>query len=217
MTQPFPTFRDLLRKFSPPWLQRGLGEKLGYAITVQIDAMGEALDASVRIRFPNVYSSESLPVIGRERRIRRGQHEQASAYAGRLRRWLQDHQRRGGPHALLAQVRAYHLPLTFPIVLWWPSGARYRMDAAGVVTRDVVAWVPTAAWARWTLMLFSDSLGSLAADELGTVPREWNAAHCIGSAVVMPTGSRLWDYPPERLWDNGGAWNAAPTGARVEI
>ena len=217
MTAPFPTFRDLLRRISPWWLQRGYAEKLGYAMAIQIDAFGEALDAGIRSRFPNVYSAESLPVIGRERRIRRGRNEAADTYAGRLRRWLEDHRRRGGPHALLAQVRAYYLPLTFPIALWWPSGARYRMDADGVVTRDVVDWSYTAQWARWTLMLFSDDLATVDAAELAAVPKEWNAAHAIGTAVIMPSGSELWDYPPENTWNESGTWNTAPTGATTEV
>ena len=217
MTQPFPTFRDLMRQISPPWLQRGLAEKIGYAITVQVDAMGEALDAGMRMRFPNVYSAETLPVIGRERRIRRGRNEAAATYAARLRRWLQDHQRRGGPHALLAQLRGYYLPLAFPVALWWPSGARYLMDTDGTITRDVVAFPQTAAWARWTLMLFTDALPSISATDLAAVPKDWNAAHPIGTVVVMPTGSELWNYPPENVWNESGTWNTAATGTRVEV
>jgi hypothetical protein len=217
MSQPFPTFRDALRKISPPWLQRGYAEKLGYAIAIQLDAFGEALDAALRSRFPNVYSAESLPLIGRERRIRRGRNESAPTYAGRLRRWLQDHQRRGGPHAMLAQLRAYFLPLTFPMALWYPSGARYRMDASGNVTRDVVPFTPTTQWARWSLALQSDDLADLTPDELAMLPREWNAAHCLGSVMVLQTGAEVWDYPPEQAWDESGTWDTAEPDVRAEI
>lgn len=216
MSFTFPTFRDLVRQIAPPWLQTGYAERFLYAATVQVDALGEALNAGVKLRFPNIYSGESLPLIGRERRIRRGLSEADATYAARLRRWLQDHQRRGGPHAMLAQLRAYFLPLTFPMHLLYRSGGRYVQDPAGTVTRDVVPVVPQSQWARWVLLMYSDDLGALTAEALAVIPREWIAAHCIGEVIVVPAGGELWDYPPERPWDESGTWDT-PDVLRVEL
>lgn len=209
MSYNFPTFRDLIRQVSPGWLQIGTGEKVSYAIGVQVDAFGEALVAGLKSRFPNVYSSETLPLIGRERRIRRGLTESSASYATRLLRWLGDHRRRGGPHALLAQMREYLLPVTFPIHLIYQSGARYIMDESGNVTRDLLSApaVPVARWARWWLLMYTEDLAEVTADDLASVPREWIAAHCQGELLVMGPDSELWDYPPTNTWDEAGTWD----------
>lgn len=214
----WPTFRDLVRQVTPPWLQTGTAEKILYAIGIQVDAMGEALIAGVKLRFPNVYSAESLASIGRERRIRRGAAESAASYAERLRRWLIDHQRRGGPHALLEQFRAYFLPATFPAHLFYPSGRRFVQDADGNITRnDIVGAVPSTTWAHWTLVLITDQLDGVSATDLSFVPREWNAAHCTGEVIAMHADAELWDFPPDLTWDGAGTWDTPDVTTRVAI
>lgn len=210
------TFRDTLRKISPPWLQRGLAEKIGYAIAVQIDAISDVATAGVFARYPGLGTPTALQLIGRERRIRRGRLETDASYAGRLRRWLVDHPRRGGPYALLEQLRAYFSAAPFPIHLASISGVRYVLDVDGAITRDVPAVRNKARWARWVLLYFTDSLDEMDLDELQLVPREWIAAHVGGDLIVMHTGVELWNYPPERPWNNPGVWNK-PAAPRVEI
>lgn len=195
------TFRDSIRKVSPPWLQNGLAEVILYTIGLQIDAFGDALVAGVKMRFPGLYSYESLPLIGRERRILRGRSEPDATYAARLTRWLVDHQRRGGPYALLAQLYAHYAPNNFPIKLVYQSGRRYSMDVNGVVTRDDIVWGPdslTTLWARWWLFFETDTFGTPtgdALDDIIAIPSAWNAGHCLGYIVLRPAGAELIDYP----------------------
>lgn len=204
-------FRDAVRELSPPWLRGGLGEEILGAIAVQLDELTDRLVAGVQLRFPGLYSPESLPLIGRERRLRRGRLESDEVYIRRLGRWLDDHRRRGGAYALLAQLFAHYAPASFPIVLRYASGRRYTMDAAGVVTRDVAAWaVPGGAvpkWARWWLFytwpepisddgtwgdpgtwgdggVWGSDLTPDAVRDLRLVPREWGAAHATGRIVL---------------------------------
>lgn len=220
MSEPFPTFRDLLRKISPPWLSRGHAEKLGYAMSVQLDAFGEVLDAGMRSRFPNVYSSESLPAIGRERRIRRGRVEGSASYAGRLRRWLVDHKRRGGHRALLEQIHAFYAPNNFPVDLVYRNGRRYQMDVNGTITRDDITWGPDTVpeqWARWWLFYWSDDFNTGDAETLRLIPTEWNAAHTLGTLMVMPTGAELIDYPPGHTIDEPGTINTPGPSVIVSI
>lgn len=225
------TFRDTLRKISPPWLQRGNAEKILYAIGVQLDALGDALVAGVKLRFPGLYSNESLFLLGRERRIRRGRTETDAVYASRLIRWLDDHRMRGGPYALLAQLHAHYAPAAFPIDLVYRSGRRYRMDADGNVVRDMISWNPdanTAKWARWWLFyhlpdalpagrvwgsgtyssarVWGSGLSPQEVSDFRLVPREWGNAHSFGRIVLLPPGARLWGYPP-RTWGTG-TWGA---------
>jgi hypothetical protein len=224
MSGPTRTFRDRIRRVSPSWLQRGWAEKLMYAFGAQIDVFADALVAGVKLRFPNYYSAESLPLIGRERRISRGLLETDAVYADRLTRWLDDHRRRGGPYAMLAQLHAYYQPSTFPTALIYRSGRRYLMDVDGAVTRDDISFHPDGApeqWARWWLVLESDAYMPPLSDEdradIALIPTEWNAAHCTGTIIVLPSGGELWDYPLGHVWDEPGTWNTPDVVSVVAV
>lgn len=232
MTSPLITFRDALSGRMPPWLQRGTAAKVLYGLGLQLDGLADATVAAVKSRFPGLYTMETLPLIGRERRIRRGRIETHEVYASRLRRWLDDHRRRGGPHALLEQLRAHFAPAHFPIDLVYYSGRRFRMDVDGVITRDDIEWLPdgdTDNWPRWWLFyhwptsvsgdgnwddagtwddggVWDSSLTIQEAVDLRAVPREWNAAHADGRVVLLTAGAELWDYPPGTWDEPGGVW-----------
>ncbi len=234
------TFRDTVRKISPPWLQRGVAEKLLYALAIQIDACADALVAGVKLRFPGVYSDESLPLLGRERRIARGRLETNVVYASRLARWLDDHRRRGGPYALLLQLFAHYAPNNFHIQLVYRSGRRFQLDVAGAITRDEGGgfgpFESPEQWARWWLFydwpdavttdgtwddlgdwgdggVWDSSLSPQDVADLRLVPHEWNAAHCFGALVLLCGGAELWDYPVG-TWDDAGTWGQ---GVVVEL
>jgi hypothetical protein len=209
--QKLTTFRDTIKKVSPTWLKTGVAETLLYAIAVTLDALGDGVAAGVKLRFPGMYSAESLPVIGRERRIRRGRFEPDSTYANRLIRWLDDHRRRGGPYALLAQLHAQYAPANFSIELRYASGRSFVMNLDGSVMRGDVVWTPPgdpARWARWWLFyqwptaidgdgvwgdpgtwgdggVWGSNLTPVEIRDLRLVPREWNAAHAIGRLVLI--------------------------------
>lgn len=213
------TFRDTLWRVTPPWLQRGLAREILYSIGVQLDAAGDAVVAGVKLRFPGVYSAESLPLIGRERRIRRGLSEDASSYSARLVRWFTDHRVRGGAYAMLQQLWYHYAPNNFPIALWYPSGTRYLLAPDGTITWSLPPGDPPTVpnWARWSLLYFSDELSPEDEADLVLIPREWIAAHCLGEIVVMPTGAELWDYPPDRLWNNPRTWNTPDSSFRMPV
>jgi len=211
------TFRDTLKRITPPWLQLGTAWRILYALAVQIDAAGDAVNAGVKLRFPNVYTAESLPNIGRERRIRRGLTESDENYAARLRRWFEDHRRRGGPYALLEQLYAHYAPNNFRIDFWYVSGRRFVMMPDGTITTDVPSMPDNDYWSRWALIYFTDDYDISDAVDLAIIPREWIAAHCLGLLIVLPTGGRLWDYPPDRPWNSTDTWNSAGSAAVIPI
>jgi len=214
------TFRDAIWRASPPWLKTGTAQRILYSIAVQIDAAGDAITAGVKLRFPGVYTFESLPLIGRERRIRRGRAEADENYSARLLRWLEDHKTRGGPYALLTQLYYHYAPDNFPIVLLYRSGGQFTLAVDGTITYVEIGTLPAAQWSQWHLLYFTDTLPvSTPADlaDLAVVPREWIAAHCLAEVIVMPTGAELWDYPPDRLWNNPRTWNTADSSFRVEV
>ncbi len=220
------TFRDQIRRSSPPWLQRGLAEKVLYSIGLLCDGFGDALVAGAKQRFPNYYSADSLPVLGRERRITRGRSESDAAYGERLARFLTDHRMRGGPYALLSQLFIHYTPDTFPIELvYYAAGRRFVMDVAGEVTRDATAWSPdsnAAMWARWWLFYYTDQWAvtpptDAELQDLRLIPRQWNAAHPLGYIVLFPGDAELWNWPTGHLWNETGVWNTTGTARFIEV
>jgi len=201
------TYRDRMReRWSPPWMQTGNNEKLMYAVAVLVDTLGDALVAGLALRYPGLYTYESLPVIGRERRIARGPNESDATYAERLRLWLDAHRGRGGPYALLAQLYAYYAPSNFVAHLIYRSGRHFRMAADGTITRDIQATfgpdMHPDRHAKWFLFYEVASVTDIA-----RVPREWNAAHCLGSVVTLPPGAECWSWPLGRKWNRHVKWN----------
>lgn len=232
------TFRDSLRAKSPPWLQRGNAEKILYAIAIQLDALGDAVVAGVKARFPGLYTAESLPLIGRDRRIRRGRDETNETYATRLLRWLDDHPRRGGPYAMLAQLFAHYATAPFRIDLVYRSGRRFIMDTDGNVTRSDTGDADNEDWPQWTLYYFTafgatvpkwgdsgrkwgdgkvwgSTLTPEQVTDLRLVPREWNAAHPIGIIVLLGDSGQLWGYPQNTWGAPGLKWGGKAIRLKV--
>lgn len=230
------TFRDAIRSMVPWWAGRETGRigKVLYAIGLHVDALVDAHVAAIKIAMPGLYSPESLPLIGRERRIRRGPLESDEVFASRLPRWWEDHKRRGGPYALLEQARAYWSS-TFQIDLVYITGRRFiAPDDGGAITRDDIEWSPPepTRWARWWLFYFwPEAVGDdgvwgdagtygdggvwgsdLTVEQVANiraVPTEWNAKHCSGSRVVLLNeGTELWGYPAGDWGDPGGVWGS---------
>lgn len=224
------TFRDSMLLRAPSWLRRGFAGKLLYVLGCIIDALVDWTTAAVRIRFPGVYSPESLGLIGRERRISRGLFESDETYAARLTLWLDAHATRGGPYAMLEQLHAFFAPNNFRIDLVYRTGRRFILAADGTITRDDIPWnadLQPDRWARWWLFyhfptpiasdgtwnspgtwddggVWDSSLTISEAANYRIVPRDWNGAHTTGAVVVIAPNCGLWDYPPG-IWDEPGA------------
>lgn len=225
------TFRDTLRDLSPVWLRGKVAGGVLYAIGAVVDALGDALVGGVKARFPGLYGYESLGIIGRERRIRRGRAETDEVYASRLLPWLDHHRRRGGPYAMLAQLHAHYATHPFRIDLVYANGRRFSMAADGTITRDDIGDIKLSKWAYWTLYYFwpdpvhtdgvwsdpgtwddggvwDSDLSIPDVTDLRLIPREWNAAHPFGNVVLLTADIELWDYPTGTWDEPGGVWMA---------
>jgi hypothetical protein len=205
------TWRDALRELCPVWLRGQVGGSILFAAAAILDGLDDAVTTGVKFRYPGIVTTESLPLIGRERRIRRGRFETSEQYADRLIRWLDDHRRRGGPYAMLEQLFAHYQPNNFAIELRYASGRQYLMDVSGVIVRGDVTWTPPgdpARWARWWLYyqwptpidddgvwgdpgtwgdggVWGSNLTAEEVRDIRLVPREWNAQHAIGRIVLI--------------------------------
>lgn len=224
------TMRDRLREVTPSWLRLGVAEKLMYAIGIQFDALVDACAAAISIRFPNVHGDESLKLLGRDRKILRGDNT-ADVYAARLETWLDDHSTRGGPYALLDQVHGYYSSSPFVAHIVYTNGRHFEADVDGAVTmEDLDPFSSSLGWANFWLgyewpevVTLDETWGSgtwgdgyvwgadLSVTEvrsLRAVPESWGAAHAIGRLALLFEGGELWGLPTG-TWDDPGTWGGA--------
>lgn len=205
------TFEATLPKVVPWWLRSGVGGEILRGIGVLLDGRMSLVSQAVRRRLPG-QNDDALPLLARDRVLRRGPAESAEQFAIRLRRWLTDHALRGNPYALLAQLHAFYTGGNFQIDLVYRSGKRLIQDALGEVTRDYIDWEDfdedPELWGRWWLFYHADSLEDATASELATVPTDWGNAHTNGNVVVLYAETELWGYPPGTVDDEDGskAW-----------
>lgn len=227
------TFRELLPRLVPWWLRGTLGAKLLEAIGLMFDELGTMAVQGVKRRLPGHDGEyDSLGLIGRERRIRRGRNELDVSYAARLIPYLDHHRIRGGPYALLQQAGAFWATTPFRMDLTYANGKRYRRDPDGTISVSGTQFAPPGdplLWARWFLYYFwpvhvdrdgtwgsggvwSDGgtwdtdLSTEDVADLRLVPSEWNSQHPFGYVILLQPGTELWDEPPDGLWSDPGVW-----------
>lgn len=219
-------------RIAPPWLMRRRG---GAILGAFCDVLDDVLDFTaygVRARFPGDWldpfpmpipylASDSLSVVGRERRISRGPNEADDVYASRLRRWLVDHQRRGNPIAMLRQLEAFwvsapkRISLRYARGTWWTLDPD-TLDADGnaTITRSThTSNADPARWARMSVVYELDAdPGSLSAtdvDNFTRIPREWTAGHVLMQVVLLWSPGAMWGDGHE--WGDGTEWGGGGT------
>lgn len=193
----------------PPWLRRTYGGKLVRAFGITLDAIADRSADAMAARLPSEALPDALPYIGRDRKIVRGLDESDASYAGRLRRWLPDHKRRGGGIALLRQLEAYYASSPKQIDLVYETGTRYTLGPDGTITKDSIEWregSDPAAWAQAFVFVRYDAepfVSYAEAQSVVSIVREWMPGHIQNFYVwgVYPGGGDLWDYPDGVLWD----------------
>ena len=179
-------FRHLMRAYAPPWLSRYWGERFLYAHAVQLDAIAEWVEQGLRARFPEKAPIDALPYIGRDRKIRRGFAETSTAYAVRLRGWLDAHRRRGSAIALLEQLHGYFTPYSAEMRFSTVDngGTWYVMDGSDksvTVTRKAANWDwdgSSVDWGRFWVIIHPLSSGAF------TDAGDWNSDESYGADGV---------------------------------
>lgn len=126
-----PTFRDSIRKSSPRWLQGYWGERLLYVFGLHLDGFVDSLVASIKLRFANLYSNETLTLIGRERGLVRGFIETDQSYGDRLDGWWEMHKRRGNPYTLMDALAALLVGYDVPMRIVNNNAAWFSRAADG--------------------------------------------------------------------------------------
>ncbi len=109
-TPDYGRFREVVKKYAPPWLRGNSGYRLLYTLGIQFDTLAEYLRIGCLQGFPSYCEEEALGYIGQDRKIRRGPSEPVESYRVRLKNFKSSWKKAGSPVVLLPQLAAYYLP-----------------------------------------------------------------------------------------------------------
>ncbi len=118
-----------------PYFRRFWLYRLIYAIALHFDAMIDWAVMALKARYPEWCATDlpdALPILGRERGIRRGFSETAQAYAQRLVLWLVSRRIKGSPYALMDQLAGYLTGHAVRIHVCNNAGTWYTRDVDGL-------------------------------------------------------------------------------------
>jgi hypothetical protein len=159
------TFRSAALRAAPRWLRRTNAFRVLLTVALHLDALAEAATDGLRLWFPG-YSPQTLPIEGRERRVRRGFDESDDSYAARQLAWLDNKRRLGDPHTILVQLAGYLTPhaVRMRIVNHW--GEWITRNADGTFERHTTSpknwnWDGAAdadAWSRFWVIIYASSI-----------------------------------------------------------
>lgn len=221
------TFKNILQRVVPWWLNTSVMHDFLVVWGEQLDALDAMLNRAIRYRFPNAGTyADALSNHSEERRLRQGPDETDAAFAVRLRTYKDQHKTRGGPYALVAQVAAWYGPSVpdLRVQLVDRSGNLFTWEAGEIVrsTQDMSAWdAEPERWFRWWLFVYTSDSGLVVAEpEAVAVPRDWNAMHIPEATIAVIAEAQLvWDQPglvwPDSTPSNADDLNWPATAAQV--
>jgi len=171
--------RDAIKKYSPPWLADGTGEKYLYIFGLILDVCIEGVSQAVKARMPGVGDPSALKYIGHDRNMPRGLGEADAGYAARLRKAFTAWRSAGAPQTVLREILI---------------GLQTVMLARTVSN--------TGVWHTILATALPDARGDLPWTRYRAVPSNWNwdglITRWFRAWVVL--------YPPASLWQEGPTW-----------
>ncbi len=198
MTLPVPQdtkFRDVYEQIIPRWMHGFRLWRVGYAVALHLDILGDAAAAAIKIGWPGGYSSEADPLIGKDRRIIRGPTQPDASFEADCRSWLDIHARKGNRWLILERVLAAFATAPAWAQIIDNDGATYTLSTDGSMTYASRSWNwdnhPEYTGRFW--LVVPNSI-------VGLVPSTvtWDE---------LDQAAAQWDQPP-RLWDF--EWNVWP-------
>jgi hypothetical protein len=234
MTWTVPTPTDSTMQDSvttlPVWLT---GTRVGSVLRVVArccDALGDYVTAAVQYRFPGYYGDDTLPALGRERRIFRGPDEPSAGYSGRLSIFRQTHKRAGGWAVALEQIQAYWTgslylgnPFAPKIQAISNAAKQIQVDTDGTLSVSSVSWnwdadsppvgPKTAHPSRyWVVMYMPDGIAHTTTGMQWGKGKKWGDGHKWGDGTLWGTSATRAQV--DSLRQILAAWN--PPNAQCE-
>ncbi len=189
------SFRNSIENIVPPWLAKGVAQRIGYVVGLMLDAYTDQVREGIKARFPGEGTSDALGPLGRDRQMERGPTETDTGYAARLSGAFDAWRRAGSAYAILTQLRAYSPSDWPPMRAVSNRAVWHEIDTTtGAVTKTVDGtnwqWDPAGA-----AMPFRQKNH-----------RGW----------IIIQGSTLWEideWGADGEWGDGGVWGSNMTDA----
>ena len=185
------SLRDRLEDVAAaPWLRRTWLLRLLYAIATQFDACIDWAVYGLKARYPSLAPSDALPVLGRERGIRRGFAETLTAYATRLVLWLISRKFKGNAYALMDQLAGYLAGYSVVIRVVNMNGHWWTRNADGTRTHHVEGssnWLWdgfTTAYSRYWVIVYPPA--DLWVSRTWGGGQLWGQADCTWGSTATP-------------------------------
>ena len=182
------SFRQLRPTQVPYWLVDGEGQAVGYALDILKDAFAHRVRAGLLARLPQndptgrtTAPADALSAMGRDRRVVRGIEEDATSYAARLVRWLDDRKRAGSPFALMQKISEYvgqNTGASFRTVDQRGNWFSRAADGAESYLLDQGNWnwdgEPATKWSRFWVIIYPGTRWTMT-PAWGSVGTAWGA------------------------------------------
>lgn len=180
------THRHTLFNLIPKWLRNNNAYRVLYAVAIVMDALGDALFAAVKIRFPNVYSEESLSLLASERRMVRGRSESAESFAARLNQWWDVAKHSGDLFTIAKEVAKYFLPAHVIVQCVTNNGTMYTLGVDGSWSISTVSWNwdnHPEYWSRFWVLISNAVIGATGTNALVQDSSQWvlDTSRMVGS------------------------------------
>lgn len=189
MVEPY-KLRDRLLYNAPEWLQGTNGYRLLFAIGTQYDALVEAANHAVRCRYPGLVDPvNSLPRIGKDRKLRRGLFEGIDSYSLRLKNHLDVNRRRGLGLVMLEQLKLLTAPFAFDAWIVHNRGTDSTPNEVGIAMKHSASGVYSNYETDWHW------------DDTGDLSRFWVILSWPTTLLEL---DGYWGDPGE--WGDGGYW-----------
>ena len=208
-------FRDRIKTLCPTWLQDGVGERLMYSAGLGVDLVAEKSLQAIRARMPGKGDPSALPILGADRRIRRGFAETDESYAGRLSGAFDSWQIAGTARGKMEQLAGYLSPeqvvfrqvsnssawdtlaidgsyshtLASPANWDWDGDSTSWWRFWVILYPPASLWVTEGTWGDGQLWGDGGTWGTTATTEqiasLKAIVADWRAAHAVPLWLVI--------------------------------
>lgn len=162
MTEYLPSLRNYGYQLVPRWARGPRLTKLLYAIWTVADEIATMCLMAIKIRFPGVFSYESVPRIASERHLFQGPNELVAHFCERLKTWWDVGKHSGNFYTMAQQIQAYCLPAKFVVEIVQNNGVRYTLGTDGSFSMDQTTWNwdgDSKQWSRFWVLLSNSALG----------------------------------------------------------
>ena len=127
------SFRETLNAYLPPFLRTSYAYRYMWTIASLADAGVEFAYQGFYAKLPGYGTPTALPLIGRDRVMRRGFDESDESYGARLAQWLPTKRTMGNAFSIMRQVKGYLSPHTPKMRVVNASGTWYTLNSDDTV------------------------------------------------------------------------------------